>query len=75
MRDEAVLAIERAQEKIGGDCLVVTELVEAMVFYPAENYHQNYYENHRDAPYCQLVIEPKIEKLQAYTVANMKSGK
>ena len=33
-------------------------------FYSAENYHQNYYETHKDAPYCQLVIAPKLDKLQ-----------
>jgi peptide-methionine (S)-S-oxide reductase len=33
-------------------------------FYKAEDYHQKYYESHRDAPYCQLIIDPKIEKIQ-----------
>lgn len=32
-------------------------------FYPAEDYHLNYYANHKDQPYCQLVIGPKLEKL------------
>ena len=43
---------------------VVTEVKALNIFYPAENYHQNYYETHKDAPYCQLVIAPKLEKLQ-----------
>jgi peptide-methionine (S)-S-oxide reductase len=42
---------------------VVTTLEPLTDFYPAENYHQNYYENHADAPYCQIVIAPKLEKL------------
>ena len=35
------------------------------VFYPAENYHQQYYELNGDSnPYCQLVIRPKLEKFR-----------
>jgi peptide-methionine (S)-S-oxide reductase len=33
-------------------------------YYPAEDYHKNYFENHKDAPYCQLIIEPKVEKVE-----------
>ena len=42
----------------------VTEVVPLDVFYPAENYHQDYYANHKDAGYCQLIINPKLEKVQ-----------
>lgn len=33
-------------------------------FYKAEAYHEKYYENHKDAPYCRLVITPKVEKVR-----------
>ena len=42
---------------------IVTEIVPFKNFYKAENYHQNYFENNRTAPYCQVVIDPKIRKL------------
>ena len=42
---------------------VVTEIVPAGPFYPAEDYHQEYYRNNKRAPYCRAVIRPKLEKL------------
>ncbi len=43
---------------------IVTEIKPLNVFYPAENYHQDYFRNHPDAPYCRFVIKPKLEKLK-----------
>lgn len=43
---------------------VVTEIVELAAFYVAEDYHQNYYNQNGDAPYCQFVIAPKLEKFR-----------
>jgi peptide-methionine (S)-S-oxide reductase len=43
---------------------IVTEIVPFDVFYEAEDYHRQYFKNHPDAGYCQLIIEPKVEKLQ-----------
>ena len=40
----------------------VTEITELDVFYPAESYHQDYYNNNSNQPYCQMVILPKINK-------------
>lgn len=42
---------------------LVTHIEPLGVFYLAEDYHQNYYEHHKDAPYCELVIAPKVEKV------------
>ncbi len=41
---------------------IVTEITEYEEFYPAEDYHKNYYKNNPDAPYCTHVIEPKLQK-------------
>jgi peptide-methionine (S)-S-oxide reductase len=43
---------------------VITEVRPLGIFYPAESYHQDYYKHHSDQPYCQIVIAPKLEKLQ-----------
>jgi len=42
---------------------IVTEIIPLKIFYIAENYHQNYYRLNKDAPYCQSVITPKLEKI------------
>jgi len=43
---------------------IVTEIVPLKKFYKAEDYHQQYYDNNSNAPYCQVVIAPKLEKLE-----------
>jgi len=42
---------------------LVTEVVPFINFYEAEGYHQNYYKRNQEYPYCQFVINPKIQKL------------
>jgi peptide-methionine (S)-S-oxide reductase len=41
---------------------IITTVAPLKNFYAAEDYHKNYYENHKDAGYCQVVIEPKVGK-------------
>ncbi|MEI9947329.1 MAG: peptide-methionine (S)-S-oxide reductase MsrA [Chitinophagaceae bacterium] len=44
---------------------IVTEITAFDKFYPAEDYHQQYYENNANAnPYCQIVIRPKVDKFR-----------
>ena len=43
---------------------IVTEVVPLDEFYVAENYHKDYYERNKEAPYCEIVINPKLEKVQ-----------
>lgn len=65
--DEAQKAVaEQSKAAAGGGFSrpIVTEITAASVFYPAEDYHQNYYSlNKRKNPYCQAVIAPKLKKL------------
>jgi peptide-methionine (S)-S-oxide reductase len=41
---------------------IVTEITQFKNFYPAEDYHQNFYNNNRSYPYCKIIIDPKIKK-------------
>ena len=43
---------------------IVTELAPLDVFYEAENYHRDYFAAHPGNPYCEIVINPKLEKVQ-----------
>ncbi|TAF47154.1 MAG: peptide-methionine (S)-S-oxide reductase [Sphingobacteriales bacterium] len=49
---------------------IVTQICPASTFYIAESYHQNYFVNHRNQPYCMAVIEPKLIKF----VSNFKKS-
>jgi len=43
---------------------ITTEIVPLKKFWPAEDYHQDYFEKHPDQGYCRVVIRPKVEKLK-----------
>ncbi len=43
---------------------IVTKIEPLKNYCPAENYHQDYYEKHKNGPYCDAVIEPKLKKLK-----------
>ena len=51
---------------------VVTELVPAGMFYPAEDYHQRYYRNNAYQPYCQFVVAPKLAAFRQLFAAKRK---
>lgn len=51
---------------------IVTQLVPLEKFYPAEKYHQDYYNNNASAGYCMVVINPKIKKLKQYYADRLK---
>lgn len=51
---------------------VVTELAALQKFYEAEDYHHNYFKDHPEQAYCQLVINPKLEKLRKKFATRLK---
>jgi peptide-methionine (S)-S-oxide reductase len=53
---------------------VVTEITAFKAFYPAEDYHQNYFATHGRNPYCQAVIRPKVEHLERVFGKKLKSA-
>ncbi|MFT7351250.1 MAG: peptide-methionine (S)-S-oxide reductase [Flavobacterium sp.] len=53
---------------------VITQVSEASIFYPAEEYHKNYYNNNKSQGYCSFVITPKMEKLETYFPSKLKTN-
>lgn len=60
-RDRARASLERAQQRFRNP--IVTEIEPLEVFYAAEDYHDDYYEQNPGQGYCRLVIAPKLKKL------------
>ena len=58
---ETIAALER--EKVWEDP-IVTEVVPFSVFYPAEGYHQDYFNKNPNQPYCSAVVAPKVSKVR-----------
>jgi peptide-methionine (S)-S-oxide reductase len=54
---------------------IVTEVRAAPVFYPAEDYHQDYFKNNPQQPYCSYVVAPKVKKFREKFTAKLRQGK
>ncbi|MDQ1611365.1 MAG: peptide-methionine (S)-S-oxide reductase [Pyrinomonadaceae bacterium] len=54
------------------DAPIVTEITPLNVFYPAEDYHQEYYQNNANQPYCRAVIAPKVSKFRQKYLEKLK---
>jgi peptide-methionine (S)-S-oxide reductase len=65
------LVAELTSEKVYGRT-IVTKVEPLKAFYPAETYHKDYFKKHPQAPYCQVVIAPKIAKLQKTYFSKLK---
>tara|TARA_B110000438_G_scaffold256908_1_gene264674 strand:+ start:3212 stop:3793 length:582 start_codon:yes stop_codon:yes gene_type:complete len=65
--DEQKLLAEESKIKVDASSIftnpVVTEISKLDKFWPAEDYHNNYYNNNKDQAYCRVVIKPKLDKL------------
>lgn len=64
-------AIAEVESEIGAK--VVTEVVAAEKFYVAENYHQEYFANNPNQPYCSFVVSPKVAKFRKKFAAKRKA--
>lgn len=51
---------------------IVTSLEKFTRFYPAENYHQNYFLENGTAPYCRFVVQPKVDKFKRNYAESLK---
>ena len=73
---KAAQTIIAAMKKAGiYDSPIVTTLEPLTKFYKAEDYHQNYYANNKNQPYCQMVIQPKMEKFEKLFKSRLKKKK
>lgn len=61
-KEVAIKSLEAQQNKLKAK--IVTEITPASEFHVAENYHQDYFKNNPNAPYCRTVIAPKLKKLE-----------
>jgi peptide-methionine (S)-S-oxide reductase len=63
--EEQKISAEKVKAEIQKSYSVqlVTEITAFTNFFVAEDYHKNYYDNHKDAAYCDIVISPKIQHL------------
>ncbi|MDF3076757.1 MAG: peptide-methionine (S)-S-oxide reductase [Sphingobacteriaceae bacterium] len=64
-RNEAEAMVRKLEAERVFDKKIVTEISPASEFYPAEDYHQNYFVQNTGKPYCAFVIQPKMNKLLA----------
>lgn len=63
-KEEAETFIRDIEQSTPEGNHVVTEVKPLTEFYEAENYHRDYFANHPESSYCQLVVSPKVEKVQ-----------
>jgi len=64
--------IRELEEKKAWSRPIVTQVQPLKEFYPAEDYHQEYFVNHRNQPYCQMVVAPKVAKFRKHHIEQLK---
>ena len=72
-RQVAQQVIRELSEQRLFDRPIVTTIEPFTAFYPAEDYHKNYFANHPDAPYCTVVIAPKVAKFRKKYAEQLKA--
>ena len=71
-KESAMATIEALQTSDAFADQIVTEVTAFEVFYPAEDYHNDYFASHGHEPYCSLVIAPKVKKFMQKFAEDMK---
>jgi len=72
-RADAESIIKELTQKAVFDNPIVTEITAFVKLYPAEDYHQNYYNDNSNQPYCAVVINPKLLKFEKEFKEKLKS--
>lgn len=73
-RQIAEVLIDELNESGEWGAKLVTQVVAAAAFHPAEDYHQHYFGNNRNQSYCQFVITPKLSAFRSRFADRLKSG-
>ena len=71
---EAEMFIKNLEAADPGGRPIVTKVVPLGEFYFAEDYHRQYFKNHPETGYCQIIIEPKVQKMQQHFGVLLKSA-
>jgi peptide-methionine (S)-S-oxide reductase len=72
-KQEAERTIEDLEAQKIFDNPIVTEVVPLTAFYPAEDYHREYYDRNPEQGYCEAVISPKVAKLRLKFASKLKA--
>jgi peptide-methionine (S)-S-oxide reductase len=70
--DAKTVIAELTRSKLWDDA-IVTEIADMAPFYPAEDYHRQYFERNRGQPYCQFIVAPKVAKFRKEFVDRLKA--
>ncbi len=73
-REEALRTIAELNTRGVWHDPLVTEVTLASTFYPAEDYHQDYFVNNAQQPYCQLVVLPKVQDVRQKFARKVNAG-
>ena len=73
-RQTAVEVVQQMERDQVWDAPIVTELTAAPAFYPAEDYHQDYFERNPNQAYCAVVVAPKVAKFRKKFLEKLKAG-
>jgi len=72
-KEKAEYYIKRLNDEHAYDKPIVTEVSPYTTFYKAEDYHQGYYDQNSEQPYCRMVIKPKLDKFQKVFAGKLKN--